>query len=343
MHTRSLYAISEKFCAIRHTEDLAATLFCNLHQITLSANFPNYRTFSIPKKDGSLRLIEDPEQELKKILSDLNEMLQAVLFKYRNPFMYGFLVNADDDVRPRHIVSNAAAHDDGLFLLNIDLKDFFHHVSWSKVKGIFETQPFRFEEEVATLLANLCTYNGRLPMGSPTSPALSNFAAMPLDESLGLYAQSKGWVYTRYADDLSFSAQKPIFESETKEIIGIIANHGFVVNPNKVKIMGEKDEKIVTGILIQKGKVGIPPAYLAQLKTEIEHLAYTVLLGIRYKGAVPKWVKDYCKQIDGKIAFVNMVIGEHHTTYIQLMRQYKKALHPPDEDFAVLDWLDFPY
>lgn len=343
MYARSLYALAEQFCSIRTPEQLGGLLFCHEHTLVLTAANPVYRTFKLPKKESGFRIIEDPNDALKKILGTLNDYLQATLYRHRNAYMFGFLVNAEDDAEARHIVSNAEAHEDAVFLLNIDLKDFFHHISWIKTKAIFTAKPFRFPDELATLLANLCTYNGRLPMGSPTSPALSNFAAMSLDTALGAYAKSKNWRFTRYADDLSFSSENKISETESIEIQQLIANYDFVVNPKKVKLMGEKEEKIVTGILLAKGKIGIPPAYMKQLRDEIEHLAYTVILGIRYKGRAPKWLNNYAQQIRGKLAFVEQVIGEHHHDYVQLTRQYKKALQPPEEDLAVLNWLDFPY
>jgi RNA-directed DNA polymerase len=44
-----------------------------------------------------------------------------------------------------------------------------------------------------------------LPQGAPTSPALANLLAWPLDCRLLDLAEAAGAHYTRYADDLAFS------------------------------------------------------------------------------------------------------------------------------------------
>src|SRR5690606_3022555 len=85
-------------------------------------------------------------------------------------------------------------------------------------------QQLGYSPAVATILALLCTecprqtveYAGTryhvavsprsLPQGACTSPALSNLTARRLDARLQGIAAKLGWRYTRYADDLTFSA-----------------------------------------------------------------------------------------------------------------------------------------
>jgi len=78
---------------------------------------------------------------------------------------------------------------------------------------------------------------GVLPQGAPTSPMLSNLAAVKLDKLLYDYAQSKGFVYTRYADDIALSTSVlPSCESIgkiQKEVISLIRNCGFQENRKK--------------------------------------------------------------------------------------------------------------
>lgn len=47
-----------------------------------------------------------------------------------------------------------------------------------------------------------------LPQGACTSPALSNQIAKKLDRRLAGMCAKQGFTYTRYADDLTFSAPK---------------------------------------------------------------------------------------------------------------------------------------
>ncbi|MDZ7743479.1 MAG: hypothetical protein U5Q03_17510 [Bacteroidota bacterium] len=59
-------------------------------------------------------------------------------------------------------------------------------------------------------LLKLCTFNNRLTMGSPVSPALSNFAMISPDLEMLKIARGENVKFTRYVDDLTFSGDKPI-------------------------------------------------------------------------------------------------------------------------------------
>ena len=125
-------------------------------------------------------------------------------------------------IKGRNIMSNAVPHVRRDAVVNADLKDFFPSITFPRVKGIFEA--LGYSPAAATVLALLCTdsprrtveYAGKrlhaatgpraLPQGACTSPALSNLAARKLDARLEGLARKTGWTYTRYADDLTFSA-----------------------------------------------------------------------------------------------------------------------------------------
>ena len=92
------------------------------------------------------------------------------------------------------------------YLLNVDLLDFFHAVKRDRIYDIFRSKPFNFKRNLPDILADLTTYQARLPMGTPTSPVLSNFACRELDRGLLLFSENMLWTYTRYADDMSFSS-----------------------------------------------------------------------------------------------------------------------------------------
>jgi len=71
--------------------------------------------------------------------------------------------------------------------------------------GIFNS--IGYNREISSLLTNLCVFKGRLPQGAPTSPKLANLVSAKLDARIHGYAGPKGIVYTRYADDITLSAQ----------------------------------------------------------------------------------------------------------------------------------------
>ena len=71
-------------------------------QLAAIAANPQYDEFSIPKKSGGKRHLENPNPQLKKIQRRLNEYLQAVYYFHRTESAYGFLSVPADDPHPRH-------------------------------------------------------------------------------------------------------------------------------------------------------------------------------------------------------------------------------------------------
>ena len=85
-------------------------------------------------------------------------------------------------------------------------------------------------EEQQTFPYPIYPWLGVLPQGAPTSPMLSNLVAKNLDEDLYEYSQNNNFIYSRYADDLTFSAFMLPSKSIAlikREIIHIIRKNGF--------------------------------------------------------------------------------------------------------------------
>jgi hypothetical protein len=227
-----------------------------------AATVLNYRRFTIPKRDGSARAIWAPLPKLKKaqrwILHNIVEKLLV------HGSVHGFLSG-------RSTLTNAAAHADPNLVVKIDIKDFFPTVTLPRVKGIFRKAGYR--EEVATLLALLCTESPRevvelegktyyvalgprcLPQGAPTSPALTNTLGLRLDRRLAGLARKQGWRYTRYADDLTFSLP-PNHQGPPKvgALLGsvrrIVEGEGFSIHPDKTAVSRRGGRQRITGLVV---------------------------------------------------------------------------------------------
>ena len=250
-----------------------------------AATVLNYRRFTIPKRDGSARAIWAPLPRLKKaqrwILHNIVEKLLV------HGSVHGFLPG-------RSTLTNAAAHADPKLVVKVDIKDFFPTVTFPRVKGVFRKAGYR--EEVATLLAMICTESPReivelegktyyvalgprcLPQGAPTSPALTNTLGLRLDRRLSGLAKKLGWRYTRYADDLTFSLPQlhqgpPRVGTLLGSIRRIVEDEGFAIHPEKTGVRRRGGRQSITGLVVNGGSPRSPRDFRRKLRAAIHNRA----------------------------------------------------------------------
>ena len=123
----------------------------------------------------------------------------------------------------KSIRTNADSHVGKRNILKFDLEDFFPSISFKRIYGIFRSEPYKFNKEIATFLAHICIYQssiydkneaGILPQGAPTSPLLANLVCRSLDNELMKLAKKYKCIYTRYADDICISSNLHDFPKE---------------------------------------------------------------------------------------------------------------------------------
>ncbi|MBL8057918.1 MAG: RNA-directed DNA polymerase [Anaerolineales bacterium] len=153
-----------------------------------------YRRFTIPKRRGGVRVIDAPTEKLKDLQRRVLRRLLAPLAPH---------AAATGFRRGHSIVDNARPHTGQAVVINLDLADFFPSIAAARVDALFRA--VGWNAEAARILTAICTLDGALPQGAPTSPALSNLVCRRLDARLAALARSQGGAYTRYADDLTFS------------------------------------------------------------------------------------------------------------------------------------------
>jgi RNA-directed DNA polymerase len=220
-----------------------------------------YTRFTIPKQDGAERSICAPKDSLRwvqrKILRKILDGLPV------HDAAHGF-------VRGRSTVSNASRHCGAEVVVKFDLEDFFPTIHYYRVMGLFASLGYPIEDarfgtgdtsrQIAAVLARLCIYTpdpqawgtGSLPQGAPTSPAISNLICRGLDARLAGLAAKTGAVYTRYADDLTFSFRKAAIAIGRFRwwVDQICHQEGFLVNQRKFRVVRSSQRQIVTGIVV---------------------------------------------------------------------------------------------
>ena len=195
--------LSIAFYSLRSPSDVAELLEVKYNDFLywlyrLPAN-QRYTPFLIKKRSGSSRLIEAPTRSIKILQQKLNQVLQTVYRPKR--CVHGFVEQCS-------VKTNALCHVRRRYVFNIDIKDFFPSINFGRVRGMFMAKPYNLSPKVATVLAQLCCFNGRLPQGAPTSPTVSNMICAKMDSQLQQLSASHRCTYTRYADDMTFSTSR---------------------------------------------------------------------------------------------------------------------------------------
>ena len=222
----------------------------------------HYKTYEIKKSSGKPRLIAQPNKKLKG--------LQAwILFHILNKLKVSSSCKGFE--RGTSISDNVEPHKLATTIMSMDLSDFFPSVKANMVYNIFKS--IGYNKEIATIMTNICTFNGALPQGGPCSPKLANLILWKLDVRIQGYVGKRGLTYTRYADDLTFSGFNPSKLIQIVPVIKqIIKSEKFEVNENKTRIAGSARAKIVTGLVISNDTFGIGTKKLKIIRSKIHHL-----------------------------------------------------------------------
>jgi len=300
---------------------------------------PNrYRVFHIKKKNGKDRIINAPVNGLKAIQKSISDFLQ-IAYPIHNA-AFGF-------VQKKSVADNASLHIGKEYVYNTDLKDFFHSFSRMQVKYALMDSDLNItsNEKIAFLIAGLCTFklsededSNRyvLPQGAPTSPVLTNILCRHLDRKLSGLAKRFNATYSRYADDLTFSAEVNIFQlndfkSELKRII--CDSQKFEIQEAKTRIQHKSFRQEVTGIVVNQ-KLNVTKQYIKKVRM------YLYLIE-RYglEKATLNYVRDTKKDrpnksvesinlrniLNGKIQYLQMVRGKEDSVSKCLEKRYLKA------------------
>lgn len=304
----------------RTVKAIGALLMCEESWMREQAANPQYYSFQAPKANGAFRLIENPHPKLKECQRLLADLLQGVYYGLRPRASYAFIPSTADETSPCNIYTNALRHCQCKWILQLDIKDFFHSISAQRIKDLFGAMPFDYPEDTAHVVARLVTSKNRLPMGAPTSPVLSNLICLDMDHQLDKLAREHGWTYTRYADDITFSGEKR-FTNESVELIRQqIEGNDFVLNYEKTALNRIEDEPEICGLAVRAdGKPDLSVRFVKDLKTDIKiYKALTSDKMIAEEIFSAEALNRFRQHIEGELAFVRFVKGPNHGQYLKM-------------------------
>ena len=288
----------------------------------------NYYRFNIPKKKEGVRNIAAPKTLLKEVQRKILDEILVKIPVCKNA--HGFLIG-------KGVVSGAKAHETmPELLINMDLENFFPTISFQRVRGMFKG--FGYSGYIASILAMICTYCERipievkgetryvkvseriLPQGSPASPMISNIICRNLDKRLSGLAEKENFVYSRYADDMSFSFKMNSEDLDIGKLIGfisaIIKEEGFNINLKKTRYLRKNNRQSITGIILNNNEFGVSKKCVKILRASI----YNAAKMKKEKGYVPE---KTLYEIHGKVSWLRSI---NETKYAKIIEDARLLL-----------------
>lgn len=316
--------------ALDHAGDLAQAMGIGLGELRFLAwhrevsSVSHYQRFTMPKKSGGERHISAPMPRLKRAQYWVLDNMLAKMPVHEAA--HGFLPG-------RSILTNAAPHVGRDVVINLDLKDFFPSIGMRRVRGVF--RQLGYSSQVASLLALVCTeaptdevqLDGNryfvargervLPQGAPTSPMLTNLLCRRLDARLAASAAKLGFRYTRYADDLTFSAG-PEHSRDTARLLWrvkqIVASEGLTVHPDKQQVMRKHRQQHVTGIVVND-KLSVDRDTLRRFRAVLHQAERSGPQGLQWNGN-----SDVIGALRGYANFIAMTDAARGEPYLKRVR-----------------------
>ncbi|PAW94413.1 hypothetical protein CKK33_13305 [Mucilaginibacter sp. MD40] len=218
-----------------------------------------YRTFFIRKKNGRSRQIKEPLPGLKSIQYwILNNIIKKVpTSRFNNAYSIG-----------KSTVSNAKFHTKQQFVLNLDIEAFFDNITASMVSLFFSN--LGYNSDVVSVLSSLCTLNGSIPQGSPSSPYLSSILTIDIDENLYKYCRERNLRYSRYADDITISGSfhAGVVIAGVRKLLNSL---NFSINDSKTRVKSQHQRQLVTGLVVNK-KIAVKRSDLKEFRQEMYYI-----------------------------------------------------------------------
>jgi len=232
-----------------------------------------YKLYAIPKRNGGQRLISQPARELKALQRIITSELLSKLPVHNSATAYR---------SGKSIKDNAAAHAANGPIKKYDFRDFFPSIvaqDWraycqrnhifSDPRDIWISTNLLFHRRLSSTKLNLA-------IGAPSSPCLSNVLMYDFDTRLSELVAQEQVTYTRYADDLTFSARRTGFLTRVdrmlRQAIRQTTNPTLTLNDSKTVAATTKYKRFVTGLILTNDhKVSLGHERKRNIRASLHH------------------------------------------------------------------------
>jgi hypothetical protein len=143
---------------------------------------------------------------------------------------------------------------------------------------------------------------------------LANAAAAGLDRRLASLAALHGVVYTRYSDDLIFSAGASFDRARAAALVGdvsgAVADNDFIVHVKKTRVVPPGARHVVLGLVLGRGRVQLMPEFKRRVDVHIRGVTkFGLAEHVHHRGF--RSIISFVNHVDGCLAFAAAVEPEH--------------------------------
>lgn len=210
-----------------------------------------YKVHEIDKRNGrGTRLIAQPTSDIKTLQRWLikNYLEFLPVHPAATAYRHG-----------RSIRDHAKLHARNSYLLKLDFKDFFPSILGTDFLKHIDRYASALRGE-AELMVRLLFWAGKprrelhLSIGAPSSPVISNSIMYLFDSALEEYCERIDATYTRYADDIAISTNRPHVLDEAlgyvKDLSRNVAYPRLTLNDAKTVFTSKKRQRQLTGLIL---------------------------------------------------------------------------------------------
>lgn len=215
-----------------------------------------YKVHEIEKRNGrGKRLIAQPTAEIKVLQRWAIDKFTDFLPVHEAATAY---------IKGSSIKKHASMHANRKYLLKLDFKDFFPSINatdFIKHAHLY----LKLSEEDRRYLANLFFRVDRttekliLSIGAPSSPLISNSIMYQFDTEIFNFCSERAINYSRYADDIALSTDKPKALDEAYKFINNLCKTinypKLTLNEEKTVFTSQKYHRQLTGLVLANSGV----------------------------------------------------------------------------------------
>lgn len=263
--------------SISSVKNLVRALCVDRKQFFYYLSIPEQERFFKRKKafksDGGDRDIYSPSEAARVVQKSIKDKILANENIIKWPiYLFGTVKN--NHGISRDYIACSALHCNAKSILKLDIKDFYGNIHYDLVFAIFKNF-LSYPQDVSEVLTECCLFQGSLPQGGLTSSYLASLCLWDIEPYIAEILYTKGYVYTRYVDDITVSSKKSNedFAFCRELITSKLLAKNLPVNHGKTKIISKSSNPlIVHGILVNNKNPQIPREELMRIRAAAHQL-----------------------------------------------------------------------